>query len=257
MALRGRKYLSYAPEERLARARKQIELADKHVGLRGQRVLEVGCYHGDISLLLAEEYDCEVVGLDIRTHANWDSLNSHPRISVLEASIIEPHDLLSENSFDRIISFVVWEHIRHPWSALKVCQRVLRPSGKKFLRANLYRSALASHLYRQIDEPWPQLLYSANEIKEKFGIEEISEYFWCNKLTYQQYLFYFRQLGFYISHESFDGIKFDNDFYEDNENILGLYPKWDLEKDFFNVALEFDLENPKKAIKDPIYRLKK
>ncbi|UYE95885.1 hypothetical protein KNLIENLN_00073 [Sinorhizobium phage NV1.1.1] len=256
MSLQNRKFPTYSADNRLERARKHAAMADKQIDLKGKRVLEVGCHLGDTTKVLADEYGCDVVGLDIRPQANWPELNKHPRITVFDGDITQPHELLADNSFDAIVSFVVWEHIRHPWSALQTCQRVLKPTGKKFMRANLERSALASHLYRHISEPWPQLIYSPREIAEKLNVEKLDVAFWCNKLTYQQYLFYFRKLGFYVTYEAFDGIKFDREFYEKHEQQLGLYPEWDLKTDFFNVVLEFDQDHPKQAIPDPVYRLR-
>lgn len=224
--------------------------------LRGKHVLEIGPHLGDLSVVLASEYGCDVVGIDPLTHPNWPEVQQHPRIRLIEGDIANPPPLENE-SFDLIISFVVWEHIRHPWSALQHCQRLLKPTGKKFLRANLYRSAIASHLYRQVKEPWPHLMFSPDEIRARFNRPDLGWAFWVNKLTYQQYLFYFRQLGFFITHEHFWQVHFDREYYDANEQTLGLYPEWDLKTDFFEVVLEFDPRQPKRPIPDPVYRLPK
>lgn len=229
--------------------------------LRGKRVLEIGPHLGDLSVILASDYGCDVVGIDPLTHPNWPDVQSqHPRIQFIEGDIANPPPLENE-SFDLVVSFVVWEHIRHPWSALRHCQRLLKPTGKKFLRANLYRSAIGSHLYGSVKEPWPHLFYSPDEIKARFNRPDLGWAFWVNKLTYQQYLFYFRQLGFFITHERFwqDGYIDDaaKAFREANEQRLGLYPDWDLRTDFFEVILEFDPNHPKKPVPDPVYRLDK
>jgi hypothetical protein len=80
--------------------------------------------------------------------------------------------------------------------------------------------------------------------------------FWVNKLTYQQYLFYFREVGFFVTHERLYQAHFDRAVYEANEQRLGLYPEWDLGTDFFEVLLEFDPATPKQRIPDPVYRLR-
>lgn len=93
-------------------------------------------------------------------------------------------------------------------------------------------------------------------IRAKFrGGAELGWAFWVNKLTYQQYLFYFRQLGLHITYEKFSQVHFDRDYYRKHEKRLGLYPEWDLKTDFFEVLLEFDRKNPKEPIPDPVYRL--
>lgn len=252
----ARKFPEYTDAARTDRARRHALIADKHLDIRGKRVLEIGCHWGDTSRILADEFGCEVVGVDIRPEASWDELNQHPSITLLDHDITQPHSLLAENSFDCIVSFVVWEHILHPWKALNVCRDVLKPDGKKFLRANLYRSSMGSHLYRRIPEPWPHLLYSPDEIAKRLGVPALTSMFWINKLTYQQYLFYFRKLGFYITHESFDQSKhIEGEFFHQHRDRLDYYPEWDLKTEFFNVVLEFDKDHPKEPIPDPVYRV--
>ena len=246
----------YDEEGRRKRAEKYVQELSTLLDLRGKRVLEIGPHLGDLSVMLASELGCEVVGIDPRSHPNWPELQqNHPSITMHEGSIAEPPEALEDNSFDLIISFVVWEHIRNPWSALKSCQRLLKPTGKKFLRANLYRSAIASHLYNTLDDPWPHLIYSPNELKARMKIDDLSWAFWVNKLTYQQYLFYFRQLGFFITHEKLYQAHFSQEYYDGKEQQLGLYPQWDLSTDFFEVVLEFDQKHPKQGVDDPVYRL--
>jgi ubiquinone/menaquinone biosynthesis C-methylase UbiE len=215
---------------------------------------------GDLTVRLASEFGCEVVGLDPLRHSTWGEIErQHPSVRFIQADIAEPKLDLADNSFDVICSFVVWEHIHNPWTALQTCQRLLKPSGVKFLRANLYRSAIASHLYSRLKEPWPHLLHSPREIAAKMrlsGPDDLGWAYWVNKLTYQQYLFYFRQLGFHITHEKLYQAHFDASFYKEYVRDLGLYPKWDLKTDFFEVLLEFDANAPKALIRDPVYRLR-
>jgi SAM-dependent methyltransferase len=250
------KHYTRVLEDPKARARKHVEWMDRVAQVRGTRLLDVGCHRADMGEILAEEYDCEVVGIDLAAEDNWDAvMERNPRIKLFEADISKPHPLLQENSFDRIVSVSVWEHVFHPWSALSMCQRYLKPDGKKFLYSMLYRSAGASHLIHRIEDRWPHLLFSPDEIKEKLGVSRLGGSFWTNKLTYQQYLFYFRQLGFYITHESFNRDMWDQNTYEKYEDLLKLYPEWDLTTDFFRVVLEFDPEHPKQPVPDPVYRL--
>lgn len=248
----------YDVESRNIRASQYAKHLDDLVGLKGKRVLEVGPQLGDLSVVLARDYGCDVVGIDTMSHDGWGAVQAeYPTIKLVQGDIADANLGLEESSFDLIVSFVVWEHIRHPWSALSNCQRVLKPGGKKFLRANLYRSSIASHLYRTIKEPWPHLMRSPDEISKHFKVA-LGWAFWVNKLTYQQYLFYFRQLGFYITHEKLTQSHFNGAFYDAHEDKLGLYPKWDLKTDFFEVVLEFDSANPKQAVEDPVYsRLRK
>jgi SAM-dependent methyltransferase len=238
----------YTDAEQEKRGRGYAEHLASLMDIRGKRILEVGAQFGYLSVVLARDYDCEVVGIDPMSYDNWPQVQrDFPQIRLIEGDIASPPAELEENSFDLVVSFVVWEHIRHPWSALKACQRLLKPTGKKFIRANLYRSSIASHLYRRLDEPWPHLMNSPEELCVKLGIKQLGWAFWVNKLTYQQYLFYFRQLGFFITHEKLAQSHFNPSYYSAHEDRLGLYPKWDLSTDFF------DLDRPKQPVPDPVY----
>lgn len=243
----------YDLESRIKRNKQYAEHLNSLFDLKGKRVLEVGPHLGDLSVILARDYGCEVVGIDPLAHDNWTEVQAEfPSIKFIQGDIASLPAEFEDNSFDVILSFVVWEHIRHPWSALAQCQRVLKPGGKKFLRANLYRSSIASHLYGRIKEPWPHLMRSPDEIRRHFKVS-LGWAFWVNKLTYQQYLFYFRQLGFYITHEKLTQAHFNREFYDANEQKMGLYPEWDLKTDFFEVVLEFDPASPKTPVPDPVY----
>jgi ubiquinone/menaquinone biosynthesis C-methylase UbiE len=243
------------PVDPAVRARNHVERMEALAHVRGQRVLDVGCHRGDMAEILAREYDCEVVGIDLEAQDNWDEVQERtPSLTLLEADISKPHPALREDSFDRIVSVSVWGHVHHPFSALRCCQQYLKPEGKKYLYSMLYRSAATSGLIERIEERWPHLIFSPDEILDRLGVNKLGGSFWMNKLTYQQYLFYFRRLGFYITHESFNRDAWDAKTYEQYEHVLKLYPEWDLSTDFFRVVLEFDRDHPKAPIEDPVYR---
>ena len=248
--------LLYDDSSRLERARERASRLDKLLGLRGQKVLEIGCGHGDLAYILAKEYGCDVVGVEIRGYDTWRGME-HANLHLMEADIssLSPdgHDILRTDSFDRIISYVVWEHMRHPYSALVQCQRMLKPTGKKYLHAYLGGAPTLSHLYHDLKEPWIHLTHSVSEIQMALGVDELPWYYWCNRLTHSHYLTYFRQLGFFVTWEHVINEPFDQDFYVNNERFLGLFPLYDLKAHALQVVLEFDPSEPKKPISDPVY----
>jgi len=248
------KSLSYTLEARLERARARVVELDELCKMRGTRVLEVGVGMGDVARLLVRDYGCEVVGVDVVQHAEWLEA-PEPGLTFMQGDISAGTLGFADNSFDRIISYVAWEHILHPWSALQNCQKLLKPQGKKYLYAWLYGSTFASHLYGITDDPWPHLLLSPKEAMEKYKLDPLPWYYWCNRLSYQHYLHHFRKLGFFITKEVIikSEAKLPDDV--DMRRTLDLYPDWDLTTDAFKVVLEFDQAAPKQPVPDPLYRL--
>ena len=252
--------MSYTPQfyddkSRLERARTRAKEIDKLIGLRGKSVLEVGTGHGDLAYILAAEYDCNVVATEVITQNAWPNLTNHNlRLIELDISDVKScNDILQDCMFDRILSFVVWEHMRHPYAALSECQRLLKTDGKKYLHAYLGGAPRLSHLHYLFPEPWLHLTNSELDIKHRMEKDELPWYFYCNRLTHAHYLTYFRKLGFYVTYENLIREPFDSDYYLANERILGLFPSYDLKTHGLQVVLEFDQSNPKVEILDPIY----
>jgi len=222
---------------RLKRAEKRATQLEERIGVRGKRLLEVGCGEGDLCLVLARDYDCDVVGVDIQEYKAW-SRTSHPRRSLRVVDISREYDFQAA-SFDRIASAVVWEHVRHPYSALKACRELLAPDGRFYLRANLHRSSVASHRYREVHFPWSHLLFT-DEVFEQF-YRHIGQTpkrpSWVNALSYADYLRYFDLLGFRVEKTWLSQRPFDREFYLRFEDVLSRYPEFDLTLDFFDVIL--------------------
>jgi len=236
----------YDQEHQFKVAENRLVSLSKLVDINGKRVLEIGCGGGYVSRKLATDYGCSVVGIDIYKNHLWEELGEEKNLEYLVV------DLSKENpfeyqSFDLIISYTVWEHILHPFTILKECSKLIKPDGAIFIKANLYRSALASHVYRDIYFPYPHLLFPDEVVKEyliEIGKSSWADrYFEVNKLTYAQYKEYFKILNLKIEYEYLDKKELDWEFYERFEEKLGRYPIYDLELDFFTVLLKLDDSN--------------
>ena len=218
-------------------AKRRISNIDKLLDVRGKRVLEIGCGRGAFSYVLARDYDCDVVGIDI-VEREWSDYSPAPNfdLRVLDVSEEDHEDI---GQFDLIYSSSVWEHIRHPFAALQGAKRLLKSDGRFFLSANLYRGPRASHRYREVYFPWPHLLFT-DDVFEAFYLhsgKKPNRPAWVNKLTYSGYRHYFEILGFNVQKEWFSCSPFDEDFYSRFEDVLSRYPKTDLERDFLNTVL--------------------
>ena len=215
-------------------------LLQERVDMRGKRVLEVGCGAGDLSAVLARDYDCKVRGVDIVPYATWEQ-DGHRNLTLSVLDVSGDHDL-APRTFDRIVSLVVWEHVRHPFSALKACRDLLQPDGIFYLRANLYRSAVASHLYREVFFPWPHLLFPDSVFEELYRHlgKNPKRPSWVNKLTYADYQRYFELLGFIVEREWLSYRPLDEEFYKRFEDVLSRYPIFDLTHEYLDVTLTVD-----------------
>ena len=234
---------TYEPSSLTERSRTRLSAVHQSIDLMDKRVLEIGCGHGFEVWMIAHNFSSEAHGIDVREYSAWEHL-ADERTHYHQADLCVDNPF-SPDFFDRILSFVVWEHISHPYRMLEEAHRVLKPGGLMWLRANLYRGAMASHRYREVYFPWPHLLFS-DEVFEEFyrrrGKMNVRAA-WVNKLTWPHYEAYFERIGFKIRMVRFSGAPFDEEFYTRFEDVLGRYPRSDLERDFFTAVIEKPAEN--------------
>lgn len=217
---------------------KRAEMLERKIGISGLRVLELGCGDGMLSRVLATDCGCEVVGVDIQPYESW----TRPVEGKLTQLV---HDVTTADNgtlgtFDRVVSFAVMEHVVHPTGALQAIYDMLRPGGKAYIYANLYRGAKASHRYREVFFPWPHLLFE-QPVWRAFYLDLMGEPLqaaWVNKLTYDQYLGIAGRIGFTVKEHFPSAPYFDEEFYRRFEYRLAAYPKFDLMHDFIHLVLE-------------------
>jgi SAM-dependent methyltransferase len=220
------------------RARKRLEMVHDSIDLAGKRVLEFGCGAGYEVWTLAHRFGADAAGVDIETRRAWETLGG-PRVQLVAADLAHEQPFAAD-SFDRIISFSVFEHVTHPHSCAAELYRILRPGGFAWISANLYRGPMASHRYREVTFPWPHILFQDDvfhEFYRRLGRTPQGAA-WVNRLSWLDYEAMFRRIGFRLRALRFSERPVDEDFYQRFESILGRYPRWDLERDFFHVVLE-------------------
>ena len=214
-----------------ARSRGRIASVHDRIDLRNRTVLEVGCGSGYEVWHVAHQ-----LGADERE--GWPALAGE-RVHLIAGDMADAVALPSA-AFDRAISFTVWEHITRPLEAIAELARVMRPGGLAWIRANLYRGPTASHRYRDIHFPFPHLLFDDAVIDEAMARAGRMRggSAWVNKLTWEQYEAAFASSGLAIRSLSFDDYPLDGEFYLRFEDVLGRYPRADLQRGFFRVVLE-------------------
>ena len=224
--------------ERAERARARLLDVHREIDLADKRVLEIGCGAGYEVWYLSHQFGADATGLDIIERAAWKELadeRTHYILGDLTAS-----RLFDDVTFDRIISFAVWEHVAHPTAALAEALRILRPGGLAWIKANLHRGPMASHLYADIAFPYPHLLFTDDVIREfmRRHARPAQGASWVNRLSWADYEARIRAVGFRIRALRFTGQPIDEAFYQRFQPVLGRYPRSDLARDFFEVVLE-------------------
>ena len=222
---------------RSIRARNRLVKVHRSIDLHGKRVLEFGCGSGYEVWYLAHHFDADVTGVDIVERRAWSALTDERTHYVM--TDLAKDQVLPADSFDRIISFSVMEHVRHPYAALSELYRVLRPGGLAYIAANLHRGPKASHMYHDVYFPWPHLLFQDDVFREFYQRRgrEVEGASWVNRLTWAEYDRAIARIGFRMESLDFSESDFDDGFYQRFEGILGRYPRWDLTRDFFHVVL--------------------
>jgi ubiquinone/menaquinone biosynthesis C-methylase UbiE len=220
------------------RARERLAWVHKSIDLQGKRVLEFGCGGGFEVWLLAHHFGADAWGVDIAERAAWKTL-ADDRTHLVLADLAVDHPF-PEDHFDRVFSFYVFEHVSHPHAALAEIFRILKPGGLAWIAANLHRGPLASHRYKQVNFPFPHLLFTDDVFREFYrrrGLPEM-EAAWVNRLTWAEYEDHFARIGFRVRRATFRETPLDEAFYTRFESVLGRYPRTDLQRDFFQVVLE-------------------
>lgn len=133
----GVRTLGEAEEATLALSCERAELAD------GQRILELGCGWGSLSLWMAERYPgARVVAVSNSApqRAFIEARRDTKGLANLEVVTADMNHFAPEGRFDRVVSVEMLEHMRN-WEAL--CGRIagwLAPGGKLFAHIFCHRA---------------------------------------------------------------------------------------------------------------------
>jgi SAM-dependent methyltransferase len=228
---------SYTPEALAEAAKRRARWVHDMVGLAGRRTLEIGCGNGFEVWSLAHNLGCDAHGIDVAHYEPWDQLaGPDVHFACADLAIDQPYP---PNSFDRVLSFTVWEHVTHPFAMLKATYDLLKPGGMAWIRANLHAGPQASHRYRDIHFPWPHLLFTDEVVREwdvAHGRPPIG-LAWVNRLSWLHYEYYADTAGFEVVHRAYTTTPIDEPFYARFEDVLGRYPRTDLTRDYVLLVL--------------------
>ncbi|WP_323122282.1 SAM-dependent methyltransferase [Burkholderia alba] len=149
----GRETLADAEEAMLDLYAARAELAD------GQRILDLGCGWGSLSLWLAERYPrAQIVALSnsrgqrafIESAAQRGGLSN---LRVLTGNIVDIEFDAAEAGFDRVLSVEMFEHMKNYGLLLRKISRWLRDDGRLFVHLFAHRT-LAYHFAVRDGSDW-------------------------------------------------------------------------------------------------------
>ena len=104
--------------------------------LVGKRVADIGCgYRALFARTLLDEVD-RLLLLDVALDPR---LAPHPKVAVIEGSLPEALDAVSDRSQDVVICNSVLEHLWEPGVTLQALFRILAPSGTLFVNVPSWR----------------------------------------------------------------------------------------------------------------------
>lgn len=112
----------------------------------GQRILELGCGWGSLTLWIAEHYpDCRITAVSnsrsqrayIETQARARGLQNQIRVMTSDMNTFE----VDPGQFDRVVSVEMFEHMRNWPELFARIRRWLTPDGRFFLHVFVHRAA--------------------------------------------------------------------------------------------------------------------
>ena len=128
--------LDAAEAAMLAMTCERAELAD------GQRILELGCGWGSLTLWMAERYPASRITAvsNSRTQAGFIRARAAERgLANIDCVVADVREFDPGDRFDRVVSIEMFEHMRN-WQALMVrIARWLSPGGKFFMHIFCHR----------------------------------------------------------------------------------------------------------------------
>jgi cyclopropane-fatty-acyl-phospholipid synthase len=121
-----------------------LELTCEHADLQdGQRILELGCGWGSLSLWMAKHFP----NTKITSVSNSNSQREHimgqakeRKLANLEVITADVNTFEPTDSFDRVVSVEMFEHVRNHRGLFKRIHSWLKPKGKLFTHVFCHRS---------------------------------------------------------------------------------------------------------------------
>lgn len=170
-------YVDYTEEAQSWLAGAELDRLARHVSLKGQRVLEVGCATGDL-LARMRNLGADVLGLDVSEFAARTARQRHG-VEVIAGVIDTPE--LDGRQFDIVIGLEVVEHTFHPVGFVRRVAELVTPGGFAMLSTPNYRCArILGENWRGFNGSFEHLCFLSDDVLSRMGaaagLEEVTWY---------------------------------------------------------------------------------
>jgi len=133
----GVETLTAAEDAALALTCERAELSD------GQRILELGCGWGSLSLWMAERYPMSQIVAVSNSHSQREYIQARAQergFSRLRVITADMNEFVVGESFDRVVSVEMFEHMRNWRAMFRRIRGWLVPDGRFFLHVFCHRA---------------------------------------------------------------------------------------------------------------------
>ncbi len=112
----------------------RLDWIDRHAGLAGKRVLDVGCGGGILAESMAAR-GAEVTGIDLSEKAlrvaELHLLESRAKVRY-ELAAVDAYAAAHPGAFDIVTCMELLEHVPDPAAMVRACAQLVRPGGQAF-----------------------------------------------------------------------------------------------------------------------------
>ncbi|NNE37528.1 MAG: class I SAM-dependent methyltransferase, partial [Gammaproteobacteria bacterium] len=122
----------------------------------GQRVLELGCGWGSLTLWMAKKFPGSEITAVSNSHSQRQSIESElKRLNLTNVKVIteDMNDFKISEQFDRVVSVEMFEHMRNYRELMSRINAWLRPGGKFFMHIFCHRD-LPYEFVVESDSDW-------------------------------------------------------------------------------------------------------
>ena len=164
----------YGPGDDLAAAEvRALEETCRHAGIQdGQRILELGCGWGSLSLWMAERYPAARITAVSNSHGQRAHIQGEARsrgLTNLEVITADMNDFQTTDRFDRVVSVEMFEHMSN-WAGLLARVRGwLTPEGRLFV--HVFTHATTPYRFDEADPgDWVAQHFFAGGVMPSHGL---------------------------------------------------------------------------------------